>query len=215
MLEFILRCLLVYLSFVQPVIYGAQLCHSQEPDAQQVTNVTLTLIFAWLLEVVDVVFLSSFIAMRWLYLCARIILALYFSHHRFLGAVQVYQRLFSSLVDAYFPVIDTVFVHHVQSICNSGLIQYGAQLCMGLLRGIVTAAGIAKMLMDVPSTTAEPVAPLLHGTSQERGDGEIEDARIYPPLRQPPTTRSVPLELPSLFYDASDERQWPTQRTVN
>ncbi|CAG9584203.1 conserved hypothetical protein [Leishmania major strain Friedlin] len=206
MLEFLLRGYLVYLSFVQPVIYGAQLCRSPDPDALQVTNVTLTLIFAWLLEVADVLFLTPFIAMRWLYLCARIVLALYFSHHRFLGAVQVYERFFSSLVDTYFPVIDSVVVRHVQTICSSGLAQYGAQVCIGLLRGITAAAGIAKTLMEVSPTTTVRVAPLPRRMSQVRGGGEVEDARISPPPRPPTATRSVPLELPSLFYDDSDER---------
>ncbi|TPP49506.1 hypothetical protein CGC20_18915 [Leishmania donovani] len=168
MLEFLLRGYLMYLSFVQPVIYGAQLCRSPDPDALQVTNVTLTLIFAWLLE--------------------------------------VYERLFSSLVDTYFPVIDSVVARHVQTICNSGLTQYGAQVCIGLLRGIAAAAGIAKTLMEVSSTTTVRVAPLPRRMSQERGGGEVEDARISPPPRPPPATRSVPLELPSLFYDNSDER---------
>lgn len=205
MLELLLRGYLVYLSFVQPVVYGAQLCHSPDPDVRQVTNVTLTLIFAWLLEVADVLFLSSFIAMRWLYLCARITLALYFSHHHFLGAVQVYERLFSSLVDTYLPVIDSVVVHHVQIICNSGLTQYGTQMCIGLLRGIAAAAGIAKTLMEVSATTTARVTPLPRRMSQERGGGEVEDARISPPPRPPPATRAARLEPPSLFYDDSDE----------
>ncbi|KAG5464491.1 hypothetical protein LSCM1_00681 [Leishmania martiniquensis] len=212
MLEILLHGYLWYLSFVQPVVYGAQLCHTPDPDALQVTNVTLTLIFAWLLEVADVLFLSSFIAMRWLYLCARIVLALYLAHHRFLGAVKVYQRLFASLVDTYAPAIDSVVVRHVQTIGDSGLIQYGTQLCAGLLRGIAAIAGIAKTLMEASTTTTVPAAPLRRHMSQERNGGEVEDVCISPSLRRSPATRSARQPPPSLFDDDSDEKRWSAQR---
>ncbi|KAI5691698.1 hypothetical protein MNV84_08431 [Leishmania braziliensis] len=205
MLELLLRGYLVYLSFVQPVIHGAQLCHSTDPDALQVANVTLTLIFAWLLEVADVLFLSSIFAMRWLYLCTRIVLALYLANHRFLGAVQIYQRLFASLVDTYFPVIDSVVVRHMQVIGDSGLIQYGAQVSASLLRGVTTIAEIAKALIE-SSTTAVPTAPLSRCMSQERRCRKVRDVRISPPLRPPPAARTISLYRPSLFYDDSDER---------
>ncbi|KAK7202274.1 hypothetical protein NESM_000298900 [Novymonas esmeraldas] len=213
MLEFLLRGYLGYLSFVQPVIYGAQLCHSPHPDPVQVTNVTLTLIFAWLLEVADVLFLSSFIAMRWLYLCARIVLALFFAHPRFLGAVAVYQRLFANLVDVYSPAIDSIVVRHVQSIGDSGLIQYGTQVCTGLLRGTAAVARIATALVEASATTTVPAAPLPRRMSQARDTGEVESMRTTttatpppPPLRQPtPVARTTALQPPSLFGDDEDE----------
>ncbi|KAG5465233.1 hypothetical protein GH5_00694 [Leishmania sp. Ghana 2012 LV757] len=215
MLEFLLRGYLWYLSFVQPVIYGAQLCHSPHPDALQVTNVTLTLIFAWLLEVADVLLLSSFISIRWPYLCARILLALCFAHHRFLGAVKVYQKLFATLVDAYSPVIDCVVGRHMQTIGDSGLIQYGTQVCTGLLRGIATVAGIAETLMEACTTTRVPAAPLPRQMLQERDGGEEEGVRVSPSLRPTSLICSVRRPPPSLFGDDSDERRWPAQRIVD
>ncbi|KAG5490810.1 hypothetical protein JKF63_00932 [Porcisia hertigi] len=204
MLELLLRSYLVYLSFVQPVIYGAQLCRSRHSDALQVTNVTLTLIFAWLLEVVDVLFLSPLMAMYWLYLCARIVLALYFAHPRFVGAVQVYQRLFAGLVDTYSPVIDAVVVRHVQIIGDWGLIQYGTHVCTALLRGIAAVAGIARTLMEASTTTTVPAASLPRSMSQERERGEVETV-----------LSSTPLRPPSLFCNESDEEQLPAQRVVD
>lgn len=216
MLETLLRGYLVYLSFIQPVVYGAQLCRSTSPDPVQVTNVTLTLIFAWLLEVADVVFLSSFIAMRWLYLAARIVLALYFAHPRFLGAVRIYRKLFASLVDTYSPVIDSVVMRHVQTIGDSGLMQYGAVLSTGLLRGMAAVAGIAKTLMEASVTTNVPAAALPRRMSQARDDRltENEPSEQYAsaPLRASPppvsaamqSTRYRPVQPPSL-YDDEDE----------
>lgn len=221
MLELLLRGYLVYLSFVQPVIYGAQLCHAAAPDPLQVTNVTLTLIFAWLLEVADVLFISSFIAMRWLYLCGRIILALYFAHPRFLGAVQVYRRVFASLVDVYSPVIDSIVVRHVQTIGDSGLIQYGTQMCTGMLRGLAALAAMAKALLEASATTTVPAAALPRRMSQERDDRGIARADSPLPLRSSPPTRSVghatPQQPPSLYYDESEteERGRPARGLVN
>ena len=181
MLELLLRGYLVYLSFVQPVIYGAQLCHSPNPDPLQVTNVTLTLIFSWLLEVADVIFLSSFIAMRWLYICARIVLALYFAHPRFLGATQIYSKFFATFVDNYSPVIDSI---------------------------VAAVAGIAKTLLEASSTTTVPAAPLPRRMSQAREDridgreataGErLAAAPRASPLPASPA-RSRPMQPPSLF----------------
>lgn len=208
MLELLLRGYLVYLSFVQPVIYGAQLCHSPNPDPLQVTNVTLTLIFSWLLEVADVIFLSSFIAMRWLYICARIVLALYFAHPRFLGATQIYSKFFATFVDNYSPVIDSIVMRHVQTIGESGFMQYGAFVSMGLMRGVAAVAGIAKTLLEASSTTTVPAAPLPRRMSQAREDridgreataGErLAAAPRASPLPASPA-RSRPMQPPSLF----------------
>lgn len=223
MLETLLRGYLVYLSFVQPVIYGAQLCHSPSPDPQQVTNVTLTLIFAWLLEVADVLFLSSFIAMRWLYLAARVVLALYFAHPRFLGATQVYRKLFATLIDTYSPAIDAIVVRHVATIGESGIMQYGAYLTAGLMRGMAAVAGIASTLLEASATTTVPAAALPRRMSQARDDRlvtavveaqEVElNAAPSPPARaaapaaftpSPPPARPRPqgVQPPSLFSDA-------------
>ncbi|KPI87049.1 hypothetical protein ABL78_3861 [Leptomonas seymouri] len=214
MLELLLRGYLVYLSFVQPVIYGAQLCHSPHPDPLQVTNVTLTLIFSWLLEVADVIFLSSFIAMRWLYVCARIVLALYFAHPRFLGAVQIYRKLFLNLVDNYSPVVDSIVVRHVETIGESGLMQYGALVSAGLMRGVAAVGGIAKTLLVASATTSVPPAPLPRRMSQARDSGALEgsprghfeaDSLLLQQARQSPLPgRSRPVQPPSLFEDEGE-----------
>ncbi|KPA81822.1 hypothetical protein ABB37_04087 [Leptomonas pyrrhocoris] len=214
MFELLLRGYLVYLSFVQPVVYGAQLCHSPNPDPQQVTNVTLTLIFSWLLEVADVVFLSSFIAMRWLYVCARIVLALYLAHPRFLGSVQIYRKLFATLVDNYSPVVDSIVVRHVQTIGESGLMQYGALLSAGLMRGVAALGGIAKTLLEASAATSVPAASLPRRMSQARDDTALETAygehveAVPPPLpparQSPPPARSRAIQPPSLFEDEGE-----------
>jgi hypothetical protein len=213
MLESLLRGYLVYLSFVQPVIYGAQLCRSTNSDPLQVTNVTLTLIFSWLLEVADAVFLSSFIAMRWLYVCARIVLALYFAHPRFLGAVRIYRKLFATLVDNYSPVIDSMVIRHVETIGESGLMQYGAYVSAELMRGVAAVGGIAKTLLEASSTTTVPAAPLPRRMSQAREDRALRNSpevqlEAVPPLRSSPSpslpaarARPVQPPPPSLFDD--------------
>lgn len=160
MLELLLRVFLAYVTFVRPVMYGAQLCKKDNPDPKQVTNVTLALVFSWLMELADMLFLSSFIAARSLYMAARVVLCLYFSHPGFLGALRVYEKIFAPLVDAYGPMVDSLIVQHIETIGHSGIMHYCTTVGMSLFRVVMEVVDIAKRLVESTADTEVPAAPL-------------------------------------------------------
>lgn len=172
MLTFILRSYLTYISFVQPVIYGAQLCRSPTPDPLQVTNVTLTLVLSWLLEIADAAFLTSFIAMRSLYLVARIILCLYFAHPRFSGAVQIYSRCFAGPVETYAPLLDALVMRHIEAIGALGGVRYISYMSLLLLKGAAEVVDIARRLMEASTTTSVAAAELPRSLTPKKTEGE-------------------------------------------
>lgn len=164
----LLETYLGYLTYVQPVVYGAQLCRSEQPDPNQVTNVTLTLIFAWVMEVADKLFLSSFIAMRTVYITGRIVLCLYFVHPKFLGAQRTYNKLFGGLVDTYLPMVDDLLLRHVAAVGEWGVVRYATTVGMTILRGVSEVFDIARRLLEATSATTVSPAPLPSRLSQTR-----------------------------------------------
>lgn len=160
MLVALLRGLLAYVMYVRPVMYGARLCKSESPDPKQVTNITLTLIFNWILELADLVFLSSFIASRNLYTVARIVVCLYFAHPRFLGALSVYEKAVAPLIDAYGPMVDSLFMQHMDAIARSGIVHYCTAVSMSFFRIVTEVFDIAKRLMESTADTEVPAAEL-------------------------------------------------------
>ncbi|CAD2213267.1 hypothetical protein AGDE_01368 [Angomonas deanei] len=191
-LESTLNFVLFYLTYVNPVVRGTRLCQQPNPNASQVSNVALTLIFAWWMEFLDAMFLSSFIAMRGLYTFVRIILLLYFIHPKFLGALRVYEKLFASLVDQYLPLVDKLVLQHVENIREWGLTRYATKTGMVLVRAVVDIIDIAQRLIVSSGDSHVKPARLQRRLSAERDDGE-EPVVVPAPL---PRAKATPVSRP-------------------
>lgn len=170
MIETALRVALAYLTYVRPVMYGAHLCKKENPNPTHVTNITLALIFGWLMEVADAMFFSSLIAARSLWLFVRIVLCLYFCHPTFLGALNLYEKVLGRLIDAYGPMVDTLLVHHIDAIANTGIVHYSTTVVMSLFRVVMEVVDIARRLMESTTTTEVPAASLPRRLSVGRSE---------------------------------------------
>ncbi|EPY35581.1 hypothetical protein STCU_01093 [Strigomonas culicis] len=181
MLQTILHLYLSYLTFLHPVIKGAKLCNEVEPDPRQVTNIMLALVFSVLMELADKVFLSSLIAARTLYTFVRIVLCLYFSHTKFLGALCIYERLFATLVESYMPMLDTLVVQHIEAMREWGLVKYATTIGVSFVRAGAEIVDIAQRLVVSSSDTKVQAARLRRRLSQTREDSESEAERPQRP----------------------------------
>lgn len=199
MLKGLLDLYLNYLTFLQPVIRGAKLCNEVDPNPRQVANTLLALIFSVLMVLADRFFLSSLIATRTVYTFARIVLCLYFSHPKFLGALRIYERLFATLVENYTPMLDALVLQHIEAMREWGLVKYSTTIGVSFVRAGAEIMDIAQRLVASSSDTKIRPARLQRRLSQTLEDSEPENERAArlgtPPLR-PVTPPPIPPRAP-------------------
>ncbi|EAN84811.1 hypothetical protein C3747_91g96 [Trypanosoma cruzi] len=172
---------------VQPLFAGVQLCRSaregRSVDAALITNLTLAMILFWLLELLDVLFLSYLLSMRTLYISARVIFSLYLLHPRFCGATRVYNRFLASSVAYYAPLVDGFVVRHLVELEHSGFICY------------LGNAGRSLMLISVD--LLDVASQLVFSASKSTGPSEKKKGAGGPDVVESPT---VPPQLSGIFF---------------
>lgn len=234
---FLSTCLeiaLWYFNFIHPIYVGSKLIQKvPAPNAREVSNCVVAFALLWFLEIGDQVLLRDFIAMRNVYVIARIFFCMYLLHPRFQGALHLYERCgVKNLVDTYGGMIDSAVTQNISFIKNNGAVEYGIKLFQFVLGGVSEILYIVKQLMlplppqsgesdegsgaeaaspsSVASTTGKSsllsTSPSASPASQPRSAGS--DYRKSPSafIQTPPTARQ------SSVANKSPSKSPPTRR---
>lgn len=105
-MEFVLRGVLWFTTYVQPLIFAARVSRSDHASREDVVNATLALVLIWFMEFLDSVALGRLMAATWLYVLFRIGLSWYWMHPRLRGALRMYLKYMRPYLEAYWGSIE-------------------------------------------------------------------------------------------------------------
>eukprot|EP00744_Colponema_vietnamica_P010350 GILI01014635.1.p1 GENE.GILI01014635.1~~GILI01014635.1.p1 ORF type:complete len:415 (-),score=65.03 GILI01014635.1:111-1355(-) len=179
-----LEIALWYFNFIHPIYVGSKLIQKvPAPKPKEISNCVVAFALLWFLEIGDQLLLRDFIAMRNVYVVARIFFCMYLLHPRFQGALYLYERCgLRAIVDSYGGAIDSAVTQNISFLKNNGAVEFVLKLVKFALGGMTEVLYIVKQLMlPLPAQPGEG----------ESGSDDQQSAPAASPMSLASTLTSV------------------------
>ena len=128
MLEIVLQGLVLYLTFVHPVLEATRLLRKVNTSEEKISNLVVSIVLLWLLEVLDSFLLSQLIAAKNLYFVVRLAFSLYLLspvHH---GGLRLYKVFLKDVVLSIAPTVEGLVQDHIAQFRSLGTVDWALHL---------------------------------------------------------------------------------------